>query len=168
MPTGRTFPKGVPMPFLAIFFLLAFLTLPPIAVDCDARTAQRYLLNRNEKLPVYAVGQKLNGRCAWYGQRAHGNKTASGATFDWRTLTAAHRTLPFGTKVRVTNKRNGRSVVVEVTDRGPKNRRYMIDISRQAAVNIGLKEAGEGMVTIEILHLPEWYAGKGNRQRAKK
>lgn len=153
------------MPFFAISFLLAFLTLPPLAVDCDARTAQRYLLNRNEKLPAYAVGQKMSGRCAWYGARAHGNKTASGATFDWRKLTAAHRTLPFGTKLRVTNKRNGKSVVVEVTDRGPKNRRYVLDISRQAAVNIGMKEAGEGMVTIEILDLPKSFVKKAAQKK---
>ncbi len=156
------------MPFFAIAFLLAFLMLPPLAADCGASPPQHYILNRNETLPAYAVGQKMNGRCAWYGQRGHGNKTASGRPFDGKALTAAHRTLPFGSKVRVTNKRNGRSVVVEVTDRGPKNRRYEIDISRQAAVNIGLKDAGEGMVTIEILHLPKWYAGKGNRQRAKR
>ena len=77
------------MPFFAIAFLIAFLMLPPLAADCGASPPQHYILNRNETLPAYAVGQKMNGRCAWYGQRGHGNKTASGRPFDGRALTAA-------------------------------------------------------------------------------
>src|SRR5262245_47378546 len=75
----------------------------------------------------------ITGTASFYAHRFHGHKTASGEIYDENELTAAHRTLPFGTQVRVTNLKNDRSVVVTVNDRGPHNRHRLIDLSRHAA-----------------------------------
>jgi rare lipoprotein A len=88
------------------------------------------------------------GKASWYGAFHHGRPTASGEIFNQNALTAAHRTLPFGTRLRVTNKRTGRSAVVRVNDRGPFTPNRMIDLSRAAAVAIGLN--GVGLVAIAL------------------
>ena len=79
----------------------------------------------------------------------HGSKTASGERANRHGLTAAHRTLPFGTRVKVTNKRNGKSVVVTINDRGPFIRGRVIDLSTAAAGVIGMKSSGLAPVTVE-------------------
>jgi rare lipoprotein A len=95
------------------------------------------------------------GEASWYGGKFHGRKTASGERFDQRALTAAHRKLAFGTLVRVTNGRNGRSVVVRINDRGPWGRRgAIIDLSRAAAERIGMIRAGIVPVTVEVVREP--------------
>jgi rare lipoprotein A len=81
----------------------------------------------------------------------HGQKTASGARFNPNGLTAAHRSLPFGTRVRVTNQSNGRSVVVTINDRGPFIRGRIIDLSRGAAQAINMTGAGVARVSLEVL-----------------
>ena len=89
------------------------------------------------------------GLAAWYGS---GKRTASGERFDKRAMTAAHRTLRFGTWVRVTAERTGRSVVVRINDRGPfGDRRRIIDLSEGAARKLGIIDAGVAAVTVEIL-----------------
>ncbi|NNE49195.1 MAG: septal ring lytic transglycosylase RlpA family protein [Altererythrobacter sp.] len=91
------------------------------------------------------------GHASYYGRRFHGRLTANGERFDMRAMTAAHKTLPFGSVVRVTNRRNGRSVVVRINDRGPFVRGRTIDLSRAAAEEIGLVKTGVGEVRIELL-----------------
>ena len=83
-----------------------------------------------------------SGRASWYGPGFHGRKTASGETFNANALTAAHRTLPFGTRVRVMNKSTGRSVVVRINDRGPYAHGRVIDLSRASAQAIGISGIG--------------------------
>lgn len=92
------------------------------------------------------VTSTQSGMASYYWQ---GQMTASGARFNPGAMTAAHRTLPFGTKVRVTNKRNGKSVVVTINDRGPFIRGRIIDLSSAAAGVIGMKSAGVAPVTVE-------------------
>jgi len=93
--------------------------------------------------PAKPVGKVLqSGRASWYGPGLHGRKTASGETFNTNDLTAAHRTLPFGTRVRVVNQRNGQSVVVRINDRGPYAGGRVIDLSRASAQAIGLSGVG--------------------------
>src|SRR5690606_7763817 len=87
----------------------------------------------------------------WYGPRFHGRKTASGERFDQHELTAAHRSLPFGTRVKVTNLKNGRSVVVRINDRGPYAKGRLIDLSRAAANQTGMLKSGVAQVRIERL-----------------
>ncbi|ABC63663.1 septal ring lytic transglycosylase RlpA family protein [Erythrobacter litoralis] len=91
------------------------------------------------------------GVASYYGRKFHGRRTANGERFDMNGMTAAHKTLPFGTKVRVTNASNGRSVVVRINDRGPFVRGRTIDLSRKAAGDLGIISRGHGRVEIEIL-----------------
>ena len=98
-------------------------------------------------------GATQSGKAAWYGARFQGRKTASGERFDKNKMTAAHRTLPFGTRVRVTHAKTGRSVVVRINDRGPFGR-AIIDLSEAAARKLGIIRAGVAPVTIEVLEIP--------------
>jgi len=88
------------------------------------------------------------GMASYYGDRFNGRRTASGERFDQRELTAAHRTLEFGTRVLVTNKINGRSVEVIINDRGPHARGRTIDLSKEAAREIGM--LGHGVAPVEL------------------
>jgi rare lipoprotein A len=90
------------------------------------------------------------GKASWYGSEG-GSKTANGERYNPNGLTAAHRTLPFGTKVRVTSMRTGKTVIVRINDRGPFRGNRIIDISAGAAEAIGLKSAGVGQVRVDIL-----------------
>jgi rare lipoprotein A len=98
-----------------------------------------------------APGTELGrGRASWYGPGFHGKRTASGERFDMDALTAAHRTLPFGTRVRVRNPQNGREVVVRINDRGPQKRDRIIDLSKAAAAAIGLVQVGDASVVLIV------------------
>lgn len=92
-----------------------------------------------------------SGKASWYGGGFHGRKTASGETYNMNSLTAAHRSLPFGTRVRVTNTRTGSSVVVRINDRGPFIAGRIIDLSRAAASQIGLTSSGVAAVKVDVL-----------------
>ena len=92
-----------------------------------------------------------DGLASYYADKYQGHKTASGERFDTARLTAAHRTLPFGTKVRVTNLDNGRSVVVRVNDRGPFVSGRIIDLSPAAAKQLDMLRAGVVRVKLEVL-----------------
>ena len=91
------------------------------------------------------------GIVSWYGERFHNRPTASGELFDFADLTMAHPSLPFGTKVRVTNLRNGRSVVVRVNDRGPFVGSRIADLSQAAAASLGMLSRGIARARIEVL-----------------
>jgi len=88
------------------------------------------------------------GQASWYGPGFHGKRTASGERFDMNGLTAAHRTLPFGTRVRVRNIENGREVVVRINDRGPHIKDRIIDLSKAAAAELDFLQAGEAPVVL--------------------
>ncbi|GIW39909.1 MAG: hypothetical protein KatS3mg076_0486 [Candidatus Binatia bacterium] len=88
---------------------------------------------------------------SWYGPRFEGKTTASGRPFDPARLTAAHRTYPLGSDVRVTNLRNGRSLILKIDDRGPFVEGRGIDLSREAARRLGILEPGVGRVVVELL-----------------
>jgi rare lipoprotein A len=98
-----------------------------------------------------ATAETSTGAASWYGPGFHGRTTANGETFNQNALTAAHKTLPFGTQVRVTYERTGESVVVRINDRGPYAHGRVIDLSREAAEEIGLLNSGVGQVRLEIL-----------------
>jgi rare lipoprotein A len=93
-------------------------------------------------------GELGRGKASWYGPGFQGKRTASGERFDMNGLTAAHRTLPFGTRVRVRNTKNGREVVVRINDRGPQIQSRIIDLSRAAAAELDLVRAGEAPVLL--------------------
>jgi len=85
----------------------------------------------------------------------HGSLTESGEIFNMRAMTAAHRSLPFGTKVRVINVNNGKSVVVKINDRGPNKPDYIIDLTLEAAKRLGFVEEGTVVVKIQVLNFPD-------------
>jgi rare lipoprotein A len=107
-----------------------------------------------QKPTQIAVGPlrlQVNGLASWYGPGFHGRRSASGERFNQNAMTAAHRHLPFGTQVRVTNVNNGRSVVVRINDRGPYARGRVIDLSAAAAKVLGLVQTGVAPVQIDVL-----------------
>lgn len=96
-------------------------------------------------------GYRAEGQASWYGAQHHGRKTASGERFDQHALTAAHRQLPFGTRVQITNLRNGKRVAVRINDRGPYSRGRLIDVSEAAAQQLDMLNSGTAPVRIETL-----------------
>lgn len=103
--------------------------------------------------PLDPHGYRAEGQASYYGARHHGKKTASGERFDQHALTAAHRSLPFGSKVLVTNLRNDKSVVVRINDRGPYARKRIIDLSKKAAEQLDMLRAG--VVPVRVQQLAE-------------
>ncbi len=102
-------------------------------------------------VPRHDPGYAAVGRASWYGEPYHGRRTASGQIFDMYAFTAAHPPRPFGTRVRVTNLSNGRSVIVVINDRGPFVRRRIIDLSRRAARQLGFERKGTAPVRVEVV-----------------
>jgi rare lipoprotein A len=96
-------------------------------------------------------GYRAEGQASYYGARHHGHKTASGERFDQNALTAAHRSLPFGSRVQVTNLRNDKTVVVRINDRGPHAKKRIIDLSQKAAEQLGMLRDGVVPVRVEQL-----------------
>jgi rare lipoprotein A len=111
-----------------------------------------------EPAPRRAPGVE-EGFASFYGRPHHGKRTASGERFDMRALTCAHRTLPFGTRVRVTDLESGRSVLVRVNDRGPFTEGRIVDLSLAAARALGMVERGVARVRLEPV--PDEAAGEG-------
>lgn len=105
-------------------------------------------------VPVQALAKPVKGLASWYGKQHAGKKMANGERFDPRKLTAAHRSLPFGTKVKVTFLKTKQSVLVTITDRGPFKHKRLIDLSEAAAKLIGLRPHGVGRVEIEEIECP--------------
>lgn len=99
---------------------------------------------------VKSLRKAAQGIASWYGPGFHGRRTASGERFNQHALTAAHRSLPFGTRVKVTNTRNGRSVVVRINDRGPHVRGRILDLSAGAASAIGVR--GTATISMQVLN----------------
>lgn len=97
------------------------------------------------------------GEASWYGSKYHGKPTSSGELYNKNKMTAAHKTLPFGTKVKVTNLENDESVVVRINDRGPFVGDRIIDVSEVAARKLEFHAQGIGNVKVEVLELPEDY-----------
>ena len=88
------------------------------------------------------------GTASWYGPGFNGKKSASGERFNQNAMTAAHKTLPFGTKLKVTNQKTGKSVTVKINDRGPYHGGRIIDLSKAAASQLGIVNAGTGKVCL--------------------
>jgi rare lipoprotein A len=124
---------------------VASLALSLLGTDAMAREAE----DRSTR------ARPVVGTASWYGPGFHGRKTASGDRFDQEALTAAHRNLPLGSVVRVTNLENGRKVTVEINDRGPYIRGRVIDLSRGAAQKLGMVQDGVAQVRVEVLSRPD-------------
>jgi rare lipoprotein A len=115
-------------------------------------TMRPYTVMGKEYCPtVVHVGDTFSGRASWYGPDFHGKLTSSGETYDMYAMSAAHKTLPMNTVVRVTNTENGAQTVVRINDRGPFVESRIIDLSYSAAEAIGIVKNGSAMVNLEVL-----------------
>jgi rare lipoprotein A len=97
------------------------------------------------------IGIKDRGVASWYGEQFHGRQAANGELFDMEALTAAHRTMPLGSVVRVVNLTNGKHLYVRITDRGPYEKGRILDLSHGAAVQLGVEHEGVAYVQVEIV-----------------
>jgi len=171
--TGRL--RGKRVRFGAVFLPLLLVSLPacsvvgypspitpsaPTATGGGGPTADAYEVDgRTYRVLATAEGYRARGIASWYGPGFHGLPTSSGERFDQEGMTAAHRTLPLGTRVRVTNLENGKSVVVRINDRGPFKDpdRRIIDLSRRAARELEI--LGPGTALVEVVALDGGSAG---------
>jgi rare lipoprotein A len=119
---------------------LALLAWVPVAARAQQQAPAPRIESANER-----------GRISWYGPAFAGKRTASGETFDPAAMTMAHPTLPFDTRVRVTNLRNRRSVVLRVNDRGPYHANRIADVSEAAARELGIWRRGTGTAVLEVV-----------------
>jgi rare lipoprotein A len=103
------------------------------------------------------------GEASWYGVES-GEKTANGETYDMNQLTAAHRSLPFNSRIRVTNLRNGRAVVLRVNDRGPHIAGRLLDVSGRAAQLLGFTKSGHAHVRVTVVRYPRGYIAEAVSQ----
>jgi rare lipoprotein A len=128
--------------------------MTPTADTSPVTTEMAALSTAPEDLPEEIIAESYTGLASWYGEDFDGRPTASGDIFDMAALTAAHQSLPFGSRVRVTNLANGRSVVVTINDRGPFTKQRLIDLSHGAAKKLGYVEHGVTKVRIDVLRDP--------------
>ncbi len=135
-------------------------------VEPPARDGNRpYVVEGRIYYPLEtAAGYRERGIASWYGRKFHGRPTSSGEPYDMHAMTAAHRTLPLPSYVRVTNLENGRAVVVRVNDRGPFKHNRLIDLSYAAAAKLGILERGTGLVEVEAI-TPGRQRGEGRIAR---
>lgn len=124
---------------------------PMALVGCLALLAGCSTTSYDSDSEVSGRGYRAEGTASYYGKAHHGKRTASGERFNQNALTAAHRTLAFGTRVKVTNLDNGRSVVVRINDRGPFGRGRIIDVSKAAAEQLNMLRSGTARVRLEAL-----------------
>jgi rare lipoprotein A len=116
---------------------------------CGAPKQKRHYRSHPQAKPL--IKKQFKGMASWYGGKFHGRKTASGEKFNKNKLTAAHRNLPFGTKIKVTNLSNGKKVVLRINDRGPFIKSRVLDVSRKAAKELGFLNQGKTKVHVLIL-----------------
>ena len=133
--------RTVPCRYL---FLAALLLCQLLAIGCSN--------NRKPAGPTSLGVPVERGIASWYGPKFHGRRTANGERYDMNELTAAHPSLPFGTKVGVRNTRTGREVMVKINDRGPFSKNRIIDLSYAAAREIGV--VGPGTAAVELYLVP--------------
>lgn len=117
--------------------------IPTFGIGGGDKTARR-------SSEEYRGPKEQIGLASWYGREFHGKRTASGEVFDMNAMTAAHPTLPFDTRVRVTNLENRRSVVLRINDRGPNVRGRIIDVSLAAARKLDFEQQGLAQVKVEV------------------
>lgn len=134
--------------------VFGFLPVVFVLVACQQLEARNY---------------RKTGWASYYADKFHGRTTASGEKFNMWAMTAAHKTLPFGTKVKVTNLSNHKSVVVRINDRGPYRKNRIIDLSKGAAAKIGLIQAGTAKVKVEVVSkASQTGSTKGKKRRKHK
>lgn len=173
-----TLTKWLPFACLLVVSVLS----SGIGQGCGGKRAQKNMLPppttvalppppQPEPTPQAQLRAVQIGEASWYGPGFHGKVTSEGEIYDQNKLTAAHRTLPEGTQVKVTNLDNGKAVQVRVNDRGPYVKGRVIDVSRGAAKALEMTEEGTTQVKVEVLSSPKQSQNrekKGSKQKSKK
>lgn len=131
----------------------ALLCLAALSAPAQAREARREA-GAQARTEAARHVRPQRGQASFYGTRFHGRRMANGERFDRHGATAASKTLPLGSRVRVRNLENGRTAVVTITDRGPHRRGRVLDVSPRTAEQLGMREQGVAMVEIVPLHVP--------------
>ena len=139
------------MRVLATLVMPLMLVASAAAQDSDAAAIPAAAASAIPVADIVEETEIDGGIASYYGNELAGNRTANGERFDPGQLTAAHRTLPFGSMVRVTNMSNGDSVIVRINDRGPFSRGRVIDVSHAAAREIGMQRSGTARVKLVLL-----------------
>jgi rare lipoprotein A len=130
-------------------------SVPTAAPSGDYKVGKPYQINGETYVPQVDPSYDVVGMASWYGADFHGKATANGDIYDMNALTAAHKTLPMPSSVRVTNLENGRSMVLTVNDRGPFAKDRVIDVSARAAHLLGFQVAGTAKVRVQALSGPD-------------
>jgi peptidoglycan lytic transglycosylase len=133
----------------------AVAVLVAISAHTEASPSRSFNLALYEPSKISKQIMGDQGLASWYGEECQGNPTASGEVYDMNELTAAHRTLPLGTRLKVTNLRNNRSLVVRVNDRGPFIHNRLLDVSMAAAWKLGFMASGLALVRTEVVSYPK-------------
>ncbi|MBI4239191.1 MAG: septal ring lytic transglycosylase RlpA family protein [Deltaproteobacteria bacterium] len=129
-------------------FVVVLAACSALVAGCSAQQAHHRMQSH---APAAARSYHATGSASWYGRYFHGRRTASGERFNQRAMTCAHRHLPFGTQLRVTNLANDRSIVVRVNDRGPFVRGRIVDLSHEAARQLQFIGQGHTKVRLEAI-----------------
>jgi rare lipoprotein A len=140
---------------LALGWMVTFL------VSVSTPTEARIPASDANQDPASSLAKGELGIASWYGEEFQGNETASGEAFDMNGLTAAHRDLPLGTLVKVTNMGNNRSLALRVNDRGPFIPGRFLDVSMAAAKRLGFLGSGLALVQVEVISYPKGYTSEG-------
>lgn len=122
-------------------YILTFALSPVVTMASEKSNDCNYTTN----------GKTYSGKCSFYNTKLHGNRTTSGEKYDKNKFTAAHRTLPFGTKVKITDQKTGRNTIVRINDRGPFVKNRVMDISNAAAKELGVVNRGVFVGRVEVL-----------------
>lgn len=145
--------------FKSVINVVIFLAIALFIVACSSNTQARGT--------IYTEGWKQVGITSFYHRSLNGNLTANGERYrHYSEMTAAHRYLPFGTKVQVTDKDTGKSIIVRINDRGPFHGNRVLDLSGKAAESLGILKRGVCKVEVKVLSLPDRYLAK-TKQVAK-
>ncbi len=161
-----TAPSGVPLlqdgtpAFRAEMLSIPDAVPRPEPVTAAGNKSPYTVLGSTYRITPVAAGHRERGYGSWYGTKFHGQNTSNGEPYDVYSMTAAHKTLPIPSYVRVTNLENGRRIIVRVNDRGPFHGGRVIDLSYAAAYRLGYADKGTALVELEVLdpNAPEWVA----------
>jgi rare lipoprotein A len=149
-----------------VFFTLAIITLVGFTVLKGEKNVENERILIEEFVPVTVKENTVNTsavkfidrgtlKASWYGPKFHGKFTANGEVYDQMALTAAHKNLSFGTLLKITNPKNGKSVIVRINDRGPYIEGRELDLSKGAAIELGMLEKGVARVKVQEVALGE-------------
>ena len=138
----------------ALLAVIAFVALVALA-GCGRKKPRVSKLPPAPQAPQAVIGETEEGMASWYGHPYHGRPTSSGEIYDMEKMTAAHRTLPLGTRISVENLTNGRQVEVRINDRGPFARDRILDLSHAAATQMAMVGPGSARIRLRVIGLPD-------------